>query len=45
MQYPMPQDPQDHDVASLTNKIYPALSKIFLSLIMALKLEKVARKK
>lgn len=40
MQYAMPQDPQDHDVAALTNKTSPSCGQIFSSLIVALKLKK-----
>lgn len=45
MQYAMPQDPQDHDVAALTNKTSPSCGQIFSSLIVALKLKKFAQKK
>lgn len=41
----MPQDPQEHDVAAITNKTYPSGSQIFSSLITALKLEKFVPKK
>jgi hypothetical protein len=33
----MPQDPQDHDIASHTNKTYPSRGQIFSLLIAALK--------
>ena len=45
MQYAMPQDPQVHDVAALTNKIYPSCGQIFSLLRVALKLKKIVRKK
>lgn len=45
MQYAMPEDPHDHDVASFTNKICPSQGRIFSLLIVALKLEKIVPKK
>jgi hypothetical protein len=45
MQYAMPQDPQDHVVAALTNKTYPAWGQIFSLLIAVLKPEKFVQKK
>jgi hypothetical protein len=45
VQYGMPQDPQDHDVAALANKTSPSGGQIFSSLITALKLEKFVQKK
>ena len=45
MQYAMPEDPQDHDVAHVAHKTYPSGGRISSSLITALKLGKIAQKK
>jgi hypothetical protein len=45
MQYAMPEDPQEHDVAHVAHKTSPSLGQISSSLITALKLEKIAQKK